>query len=81
MTADVDWPNGWEGGRVHGRDQVRSYWERQWAELDSYVEPVTVSTEPDGRVAVELIPRRLTGAHHNSDHDRCLGRISRENRG
>jgi ketosteroid isomerase-like protein len=54
MTADVDWPNGWEGGRVHGRDQVRSYWERQWAELDSRVEPVTVSTEPDGRVAVEV---------------------------
>ena len=54
MTTDVDWPNGWEGGRVHGRDQVRSYWERQWAELDSRVEPVSVSTEPDGRVAVEV---------------------------
>jgi hypothetical protein len=23
MTADVDWPNAWEGGRVQGRDAVR----------------------------------------------------------
>jgi ketosteroid isomerase-like protein len=26
MSDDVDWPNGWEGGRVHGREAVRSYW-------------------------------------------------------
>ena len=25
MTDDVDWPNAWEGVRVHGRDAVRSY--------------------------------------------------------
>ena len=24
MTEDVDWPNGWEGGRVLGRAAVRS---------------------------------------------------------
>ena len=54
MTADVDWPNGWEGGRVHGRDQVRPYWHRQWAELDSQVEPITINTRPDGRVTVEV---------------------------
>lgn len=23
MRPDVDWPNGMEGGRVHGRDEVR----------------------------------------------------------
>ena len=23
MTPDVDWANGWEGGRVVGRDAVR----------------------------------------------------------
>lgn len=54
MTADVDWPNGWEGGRLHGHDEVRSYWERQWGELDSRVQPVTVSTLADGRVAVDV---------------------------
>ena len=25
MTPDVDWPNAWEGGRLHGREQVRDY--------------------------------------------------------
>ena len=33
MSPDVDWPNGWEGGRVVGHDAVRHYWERQWAEI------------------------------------------------
>jgi hypothetical protein len=26
MHPDVDWPNGWEGGRVRGHPQVRDYW-------------------------------------------------------
>ena len=26
MHPAVDWPNGWEGGRVAGREEVRSYW-------------------------------------------------------
>jgi ketosteroid isomerase-like protein len=29
MSEDVDWPNAWEGGRVHGKQAVRPYWERQ----------------------------------------------------
>lgn len=43
MTADVDWANGWEGGRVVGRDAVRDYWERQWAAIDSTAEPTAVT--------------------------------------
>ncbi|MDQ2842107.1 MAG: nuclear transport factor 2 family protein, partial [Acidobacteriota bacterium] len=31
LHPDVDWPNGWEGGRMRGRDAVRAYWTRQWA--------------------------------------------------
>ncbi len=54
MTSDVDWPNAWEGGRVHGPEAVRAYWTRQWAELDSWVEPIAVSTRSDGRVAVDV---------------------------
>ncbi len=63
MTDDVDWPNGWEGGRVHGREAVRSYWSRQWAELDPRVEPVTISTRADGRIAVDVhqVARNLVG--------------------
>jgi ketosteroid isomerase-like protein len=50
----VDWPNGWEGGRVHGHAAVRDYWTRQWAEIDSHVEPVSFTEATDGRVAVEV---------------------------
>ena len=31
LHPEVDWPNGMEGGRVHGRENVREYWTRQWA--------------------------------------------------
>jgi len=34
LDADVDWPNGMEGGRVRGRDGVREYWTRQWGMVD-----------------------------------------------
>lgn len=54
LADDVDWPSAYEGGRVVGRDAVRAYWTRQWAEIDPTVEPVEVSALPDGRVAVEV---------------------------
>jgi ketosteroid isomerase-like protein len=54
MHEDVDWPNGWEGGRVHGHDAVRDYWTRQWAAIDSSVEPTGYSTDEHGRVVVEV---------------------------
>ena len=28
LHPDVDWPNGWESGRIVGRDGVRDYWTR-----------------------------------------------------
>jgi len=54
MHTDVDWPNGWEGGHVHGRDAVRSYWKRQFEVLDSTVEPQAFTTEADGRIAIRI---------------------------
>jgi hypothetical protein len=54
MTPDVDWPNGWEGGRVVGRDEVRAYWTRQWAELDSTAEPLAIRQRDDDRVEVKV---------------------------
>lgn len=54
MTDDVDWPNAWEGGRLHGKEAVRSYWTRQWAEIDPRVEPVSFSRRPSGAVAVDV---------------------------
>jgi ketosteroid isomerase-like protein len=54
MTDDVDWPNAWEGGRVHGRDAVRDYWTRQWAQIDPQLELLTITERPDGRFAVSV---------------------------
>lgn len=54
MQADVDWPNALEGTRLHGRDAVREYWKRQFETRDSTVEPQKFTTEPDGRIAIEV---------------------------
>ena len=39
MREDVDWPNGMEGGRVHGRNGVRAYWTRQFGLIDARRRP------------------------------------------
>jgi ketosteroid isomerase-like protein len=54
MHPDVDWPNGMEGGRVHGHDEVRDYWTRQFGIIDGRVEPRRIADAADGRVAVEV---------------------------
>src|ERR1700733_10898613 len=76
LDQDVAWANGLEGGHVHGRDGVRSYWTRQWAMLDPHVEPVGFSTGPDGEVVVEVhqIVRDLEG---NLLVDQMVGHIFR----
>jgi hypothetical protein len=63
LTADVDWPNAWEGGRVHGHEGVRDYWTRQWAVIDPTVKPVGFTTRSDGSIAVEVdqLARGLDG--------------------
>ena len=57
LAPDVDWPNAWEGGRLHGREAVRAYWTRQWSEIDPHVEPTAISKLPDGRIAVAVRQR------------------------
>src|SRR5579864_3756657 len=54
IHPDVVWANGMEGGHVHGRDEVRSYWKRQWAILDPHVEPVEISPKGEGEVVVKV---------------------------
>jgi hypothetical protein len=54
MCSDVDWPNGMEGGRVHGHSGVREYWTRQWGLLDPHVEPVAFSSDERGRTVVDV---------------------------
>ena len=54
MHPDVDWPNGMEGGRVHGHAGMRDYWTRQWGMLDPHVEPRRFTTDDAGRVVVDV---------------------------
>jgi ketosteroid isomerase-like protein len=59
MHPDVEWPNGMEGGYVYGHDGVRACWTRQWNLIDPIVDPQAFSTEPDGRILVEVHQRVL----------------------
>jgi len=64
MDPAVDWPNGMEGGRVHGHTEVRSYWERQWKLVDPRVEPVHIAEDSSGHTVVDVhqVIRDLNGA-------------------
>jgi len=63
MQPDVDWPNGMEGGRVHGHDGVRAYWTRQWGMLNPHVEPVRMEDDGAAKVVVDAhqMVRDLSG--------------------
>jgi len=54
MHQGVEWPNGMEGGYVHGHDAVRDYWTRQWRSIDPHVEPRRFVTDGTGNVVVDV---------------------------
>ena len=54
MLPDVEWANGMEGGHVHGKDAVRSYWKRQFETLNPQVEPVQIEPGDNGNWVVEV---------------------------
>jgi len=62
MQPTVVWPNGMEGGYVHGHAGVREYWTRQWAILDPRVDPTHIKIDPSGRFVV-----RVHQVVHNND--------------
>src|SRR5262249_44278593 len=63
LAPGVDWPNAMSGGREHGREAVRSYWTRQWREIDPRVEPLAIDFDDEGRahVRVHQLVRSLAG--------------------
>jgi hypothetical protein len=63
MHPEVVWANGMEGGYVQGRDEVRSYWTRQWAMIDPHVEPVEILPDGKGEIVVKVhqVVRDLEG--------------------
>jgi SnoaL-like domain len=54
MHPDVDWPNGMEGGRLHGHQEVRAYRQHQFTSIDSRVDPQRIEPGPDGRIVVTV---------------------------
>jgi ketosteroid isomerase-like protein len=76
LHQDVTWANGMEGGHVHGREGVRSYWTRQWAMVDPHVEPVAFAEGAKAEVIVEVhqVVRDLKG---NLLVDKMVGHMFR----
>ncbi len=54
MHPQIEWANGMEGGHVHGKDEVRAYWTRQFTTLNPQVEPVSIDPAKDGSWVVEV---------------------------
>jgi hypothetical protein len=54
MSEDVSWPKASEGGRVVGKEEIRSYWTRQWKEFDPRVEPLEVIDHEGGITEVKV---------------------------
>jgi hypothetical protein len=63
MHPNVDWPNGMEGGRVRGHNDVRAYWQRQWTLVDPRVDPVHIEDDESclSVVDVHQVIRDLNG--------------------
>ena len=63
MQPNVEWPNGMEGGTVHGHEAVRAYWTRQWSMINPHVDPVTFDVDGSGNVIVGVhqVIRDLAG--------------------
>ena len=63
MSENVSWPKASEGGRVVGKQEIRSYWTRQWKEFDPHVEPLGVIDHEGGitKVKVHQLVKSLGG--------------------
>ena len=63
MSENVSWPKASEGGRGVGKEEIRSYWTRQWKEFDPHVEPLEVINREGGitEVRVHQVVKSLEG--------------------
>ena len=63
MHPAIEWPKAFEGGYVRGPAEIRSYWTRQWSEINPQVEPIRFTERPNGtiEVAVQQLVKSLTG--------------------
>lgn len=54
MQPDVQWSKAWEGGYISGHDEIRSYWTRQWTEINPKVEPIGFRERANGSLEVKV---------------------------
>jgi hypothetical protein len=57
MSEHVSWPKASEGGRVVGKQDIRKYWTRQWAEFDPRVDVLEVVEREAGKTDVRVHQR------------------------
>ncbi len=63
LTADVDWPDQVQSGRLIGHDAIAAYWAANDKVITIDAAPVSFAAQPDGRIAVDVnqIVRNLAG--------------------
>ena len=63
MSEHVSWPKASEGGRVVGKQGIRDYWTRQWAQFDPRVDVLEVVDGGAGKIDVKVhqIVKNLKG--------------------
>lgn len=63
MSEDVSWPKASEGGRAVGKQAIRDYWTRQWAQYDPSVNVLDVIDRKSGvtEVKVHQLVKDLAG--------------------
>jgi hypothetical protein len=54
MSENVSWPKASEGGRVVGKQDIREYWTRQWADFDPHVDVLEVIDRENGKIEVKV---------------------------
>jgi hypothetical protein len=54
MSENVSWPKASEGGRVVGKQEIREYWTRQWAQFDPRVDVLEVVERDAGKTEVKV---------------------------
>src|SRR3954454_10684292 len=72
FALDVDWANGYQGGRVHGREAVRAYWRDQFTQFHPRVEATSVTEREDGKVEVAVHQRLYSLADALLDESHLL---------
>jgi hypothetical protein len=54
MHPNVKWAKAWEGDYANGHNELSTYWQRQWMEIDPEVTPVGFRETKNGALEVDV---------------------------